>query len=72
MQIFVIQTLNTNEETLKDDELWNYIMNKKYKIRRIWTYQRGNQNPYIEEQTTQWSTEKVQKDKKRSTKLKIE
>ena len=29
----------------------------------------GNQNPYIEEeQTTQWSKEKVQKDKQRSTK----
>jgi hypothetical protein len=32
-------------------------------------YQRGNQNPYFEEeQTTQWPKEKVQKDKKRSTK----
>jgi hypothetical protein len=31
--------------------------------------QRGNQNPYIEEeQTMQWPTEKVQKDKQRSTK----
>ena len=30
---------------------------------------KGNQNPYIEkEQTTQWPKEKVQKDKKRSTK----
>ena len=29
----------------------------------------GNQNPYIEEeQTTQWSKEKVQKDKQQSTK----
>jgi hypothetical protein len=29
----------------------------------------GNQNPYIEEeQKTQWSKEKVQKDKQRSTK----
>jgi len=39
--------------------------------------QRGNQNPYIEEeQTTQWPKEKVRKDKQRSTnmhiKLKIE
>jgi hypothetical protein len=33
-------------------------------------YQRGNQNPYIEEeQTTQWPKEKAQKDKERSTKL---
>ena len=37
--------------------------------RRVWRYQRGNQNPYIEEeQTTQWSKEKVQKGKQRSTK----
>jgi hypothetical protein len=38
-------------------------------LRRVWRYQRGNQNPYIEEvQTTQWSKEKVLKDKQRSTK----
>jgi hypothetical protein len=37
--------------------------------RRVWRYQRGNQNPYIEEeQTTQWPKEKVQKDKQRLTK----
>jgi hypothetical protein len=37
--------------------------------RRVWRYQRGNQNLYIkEEQTTQWSKEKGQKDKQRSTK----
>jgi len=36
--------------------------------RRVSRYQRGNQNPYIEEeQTTQWPKEKVQKDKQRST-----
>jgi predicted transglutaminase-like protease len=29
-------------------------------------YQRGNQNPYIKEQTTQWPKEKVHKDKQRS------
>ena len=28
--------------------------------RRIWRYQRGNQNPYIEGQTTQWTKEKGQ------------
>ena len=37
-------------------------------LRRVWRYQRGNQNPYIEEQTTQWRKEKVQKDKQRCTK----
>jgi hypothetical protein len=40
-----------------------------YILRRIWRYQRDNQNPYIEEeQTTQWPIENVQKDKERSTK----
>ena len=40
-----------------------------YILRRVWRYQRGNQNPYIEEeQTRQWPKEKVQKDKQRSTK----
>ena len=29
---------------------------------------KGNQNPYIEKQTTQWPKEKVQKDIQRSTK----
>jgi hypothetical protein len=36
---------------------------------KVWRYQRGNQNPYIEEeQTAEWPKEKVQKDKQRSTK----
>jgi hypothetical protein len=35
-------------------------------IKRVWRYQRGNQNPYIEEeQTTQWP--KLQKNKQRYT-----
>ena len=39
-----------------------------YCLRRVWRYQRGNQNPYIEEeQTTQWLKEKLQKDKQRSS-----
>jgi hypothetical protein len=38
-------------------------------VRKVWGYQRGNQNPQIkEEQTTQWTIEKVQKDKQWSTK----
>ena len=41
----------------------------RFYLRRVWRYQRGNQNLYIkEEQTTQWSKEKVQKDKQQSTK----
>ena len=44
-------------------------MTKRYCTKRVWRYQSGNQNPYIEEeQTTHWSKEKVQKDKQRSTK----
>jgi hypothetical protein len=37
-------------------------------VRRVWRYQRGNTNLLFEEQTTQWPTEKWQKDKQRSTK----
>jgi len=37
-------------------------------VRWAWRYHRGNQNPLIEEQTTQWPKIKVQKDKQRSTK----
>jgi hypothetical protein len=29
-------------------------MKQKVSFRRVWRYQRGNQNLYIEEQTTQW------------------
>jgi hypothetical protein len=40
-----------------------------YLVWRVWRYQRGNQNPYIEEeQTTKWPKEKEQKDKQRLTK----
>jgi hypothetical protein len=38
-------------------------------LRRVWRYQRVNQNPYIEEeQTTQWPKENKQNAKQRSTK----
>ena len=41
----------------------------EYNARRVWRYQRGNHNPYIEEeQITKWPKEKVQKDKQQSTK----
>jgi hypothetical protein len=46
---------------------WSYKYCQSNVKRRVWRYQRGNQNPYIEkEQTTQWP--KGQKDKQRSTK----
>jgi hypothetical protein len=39
-----------------------------YSLRRVRRYQRGNQNPYIEEeQTTQWPRENGQNDKQWST-----
>ena len=44
------------------EELFTLTFKKSLKIPE------GNQNPYIEEQTTQWPKEKVQKDKERSTK----
>ena len=45
--------------------------NVVYIVKRVWRYQRGNQNLQIEEeQTTQWLKEKGQKDKQRSTKHK--
>ena len=46
------------------------IISKLFVSRRVaWRCQRGNQNPYIEEeQTTQWPKEKVQRDKQLSTK----
>ena len=47
----------------------NDIRTLSANLRRVWRYQRSNQNPYIEEgQTTQWQKEKVQKDKQRSAK----
>jgi hypothetical protein len=48
-------------------------LNKNRERRGVWRYQRGNQNPYIEEeQTTQWTKEKGQKDKQESTKRRKE
>ena len=47
----------------------SHFKSMKRKLRRVWRYQKGNQNPYSEEeQTTQWPKEKGQKDKQRSTK----
>jgi hypothetical protein len=42
-----------------------YQKKKDKRTRRVWRYQSGNQNPYIEEeQKTQWPEEKGLKDKK--------
>ena len=37
-------------------------------LRRGWKYKRGDHNPHIKEQTTQWEKKNVQKEKQRSTK----
>ena len=48
------------------EETWAPEENHRPVARTVWRYQRGNQNPYIEEeQTTQWP--KVQEDKQRLT-----
>ena len=56
-------------EVKKDHKI---CLNSRILTRRVWRYQRGNHNLYIEEeQTTQWPKEKEQKDKHRSTKHKL-
>ena len=70
------ETGNKGNKTQNEDKAKNTIQTSKKisntdptKVKRVWRYQSGNQNPYIaEEQTTQWSKEKVQMDKQRSTK----
>jgi hypothetical protein len=57
--------------TMSSSELSHALEIYAYEIkcrRWVWRYLKGKQNPYIEEQTTQWPKEKVQKDKQRSTK----
>jgi hypothetical protein len=46
-----------------DDKLFSLEKNNKsyFIARRVWRYQRGNRNPYIEEKTTQWPQEKAQR-----------
>ena len=63
-------TTNTIQKTKKMSHTENWgrtqVLAKNnqflFLIRRVWRYQKGNQNPYIEEKlTTQWPKEKVQK-----------
>ena len=56
-----------NEEVMYIDDTLQQLNSQTQSWRRVWRYQRGNQNPYIEEQTTQWPKEKGQKEKQRST-----
>ena len=34
------------------NEIKQFNISDLFDLRRVWRYQRGNQNPYIEEQTT--------------------
>ena len=58
--------MNLHQEKFEDTK--GVIRIYKSKNRQHRRYQRGNQNLYIKEPTIQWSKEKIQKDKQRSTK----
>jgi len=50
----------TDRSSMKKDNLILLVLLWS-EIRRVWRYQRGNQNPYIKEgQTTQWPSERGQ------------
>jgi hypothetical protein len=77
MSYFLVVSAWNNKLSAIDDMVYNvnkyiYLMQLSSLLvvwKRVWRFQRGNQNLYIEEeQTTQWIKEKVKKDKQRSTK----
>jgi hypothetical protein len=54
---------------MREKEPLKVLMKIYFDTKRVWRYQRGHYNLYIEEeQTTQWPKEKAQNDKQRSTK----
>jgi len=66
MEHVLVENLNSGGH-----QFYQYQQNEQtpLSLRRVWRYQRGNQNQYIEkEQTTQWPKEKVQSDKQQSPK----
>jgi len=69
LNLFIVPPAHSNDEryvflNIVLDPITGDVMNSVPLTRRVTRYQRGNQNPYIEEeQTTQWPKEKVQKDK---------
>jgi len=73
--LFRDENLTKYNKMFKTKKEW-VIKNKtniRTGVRRVRRYQRGNQNPYIEEeQTTQWPKENVQKLQTIHIKLKIE
>jgi hypothetical protein len=66
-QIYISNLASNNENVnprIYADSGCPFGIFKLDKSRRVWRYQRGNQNPYIEEEhTIQWPKEKVQIDK---------
>jgi hypothetical protein len=71
--IFITVDIFTHCQQNKKIKRADHILPEVYvttlrRVWRVWRYQRGSKNPYIEEeQTTQWPKEKVQKNKQRST-----
>ena len=68
LQAYMHHWIYTVKKTVNIINTFNGINGYKTWVRRDWRYQRFNRNPQIEGQTTQWSNEKGQKDKQRSTK----
>ena len=67
----VVQSGGKNVELaiMREKEPLKVLMKIYFDTKRVWRYQRGHYNLYIEEeQTTQWPKEKAQNDKQRSTK----
>ena len=60
--VYTLRLKCSGKQTLPSPRNYFAIIILKYGWRRVWRYQRGNQNLYTEEeQTTQWSKGKIQK-----------
>ena len=64
---FIILTLHVFSSSFKPGS-HNMLIPAESCLKQTYNYNKGNKNLYIEEQTTQWPKEKIQKDKQRSTK----
>jgi hypothetical protein len=64
-----IKVIRIDYSIISNSNIHQILYNQINYSRRVWRYQRGIHNLYIEEeQTTQWPKEKVQKDKQRAIK----
>ena len=60
--------INCSQQSINNQTSWIIFLVNLRACLKIPKSERGNQNPYIKEQTTQWPTEKRQENKRRSTK----